>query len=179
MAGCEEPSRLPSTRASRADHRPTRQRPYVRQGRLTWRAGRRPAPQKGGSTADGMATENAGLFSNLVVGKPHAWFRPAAISRVLPNKTQAFARLLGVGGNLERAPGPCILNVTLGGENVVPIPKLFRVTNRASPALSCFTFADHVSVIGVLVGLPFDHPIRAVSVERYEVGGSSSRQWSG
>jgi hypothetical protein len=32
--GCGEPSRLPSTRASRADHRPARQRPYGRQGRL-------------------------------------------------------------------------------------------------------------------------------------------------
>jgi len=29
-----QPSRLPSTRASRADHRPTRQRPTVCQGRL-------------------------------------------------------------------------------------------------------------------------------------------------
>ncbi len=34
VGGCSEPPRLPSTRASRADHLPTRQGPNLRQGRL-------------------------------------------------------------------------------------------------------------------------------------------------
>ncbi len=50
------PSRQPTTRASRADHHPTRQRPTVRHGRLDM-AGRAAARSPGGgSTADGMAT---------------------------------------------------------------------------------------------------------------------------
>jgi hypothetical protein len=50
-----EPSRPPSTRTSRADRRPGRQRPYSVKAQLTWRPGRRPAPPEGGSTAYGMA----------------------------------------------------------------------------------------------------------------------------
>ncbi len=48
VGGCSGPSRLPSTRASRADHRPTRQRPSGVKVRLTWRAGRWPAPRRAG-----------------------------------------------------------------------------------------------------------------------------------
>lgn len=47
VGGCAGPSRQPTTRASRADHHPTRQRPTVRQGRPDV-AGRAEARSPGG-----------------------------------------------------------------------------------------------------------------------------------
>lgn len=47
VGGCAGPSRQPTTRASRADHHPARQRPYMRQGPLDV-AGRAAARSPGG-----------------------------------------------------------------------------------------------------------------------------------
>ena len=60
VGGCGRPSRLPSTRASRADHRPARQRPNVRQGRLNGGRAAARSPE-GGSTADGMDLQHLSM----------------------------------------------------------------------------------------------------------------------
>ena len=56
VGGCDGPSRLPSTRGepSRPPPDPPASVRAVK-ARLTWRTGRRPAPQRGGPMADGMA----------------------------------------------------------------------------------------------------------------------------
>lgn len=69
VGGCGRPSRLPSTRASRADHRPTRQRPTVRQGCLDVAgSGDGPLPRQAGRRQTGwLWGAGSGLGSVLGV----------------------------------------------------------------------------------------------------------------